>query len=249
VTHGADAQAPRQGSIVFPALFTLLVVAGLIGLGSWQIERKAWKEALIATLDQRLSAPPMPLPPPTQWPRLSADQDEFHRVSFTASFVPGQEARVYTSGSAFRPDVSGPGYWIFAPARLADGSVVVVDRGFLPEGVQELADGGAAPVVLTGALRWPEASGMFTPNAEPSRNLWFARDHRGIAAAKGWGEVAPFYVDLESPVPPGGLPRPGPITVNLRNEHLQYAITWFGLAAVVTVGFGFWLYSRRQELA
>jgi cytochrome oxidase assembly protein ShyY1 len=246
VTDTAGAQ--RQRSVLLPALFTLFVVAGLISLGSWQIERKAWKEALIATLVERLAAPPAPLPPQAQWPRLSQADDEFRRVTFTAAFPPGEEARVYTSGSAFRPDVSGPGYWIFAPARLPDGGVVVVDRGFLPEGAQAPA-AGAEPIELTGVLRWPEASGLFTPKEEPARNLWFARDHRAIAAAKGWGEVAPFYVDLESPPPPGGLLRPGPLTVNLRNEHLQYAITWFGLALVVTAGFAFWLRSRRPEAA
>jgi surfeit locus 1 family protein len=246
VTDAAD--APRRRSVVLPALFTLVVVAGLVALGSWQIERKAWKEALIATLVERLAAAPAPLPPRAQWPRLPQADDEFRRVVFAAAFPPGEEARVYTSGSAFRPDVSGPGYWIFAPARLPDGGVVVVDRGFLPEGTQ-LPVVSSEPVELTGVLRWPEAPGLFTPKEEPARNLWFARDHRAVAAAKGWGEVAPFYVDLESPPPPGGLPRPGPLTVNLRNEHLQYAITWFGLALVVTAGFAFWLHSRRQEAA
>ncbi len=243
------AGAQRRRSVLLPALFTLFVVAGLISLGSWQIERKAWKEALIATLDRRLAAPPAPLPPRSEWPRLSQDDDEFRRVTFTAAFPPGEEARIYTSGSAFRPDVSGPGYWIFAPARLPGGGVVVVDRGFLPEGMQEPARQSAAAIELTGVLRWPETPGLFTPKEEPARNLWFARDHRAIATAKNWGAVAPFYVDLESPSPPGGLPRPGPLVVNLRNEHFQYAITWFGLAAVVTVAFAFWLRSRRRDAA
>ena len=240
-----DLGAPARRSVLLPALFTLVVVAVLIGLGSWQLERKAWKEALITTLDQRLSAPPTVLPPRQRWPDLRQAEDEFRRIKFTAGFLPGQEARVYTSGSALRPDVSGPGYWIFAPARLADGSFVVVDRGFLPQGVQEPAGSvSAAPVELVGVLRWPEQPGLFTPKPDPVHDLWFARDHLAIAAGKGWGEVAPFFVDLESPSPPGGLPRPGPLTVNLRDEHLQYAIIWFGLAVVVAGGFLFWLRSR-----
>lgn len=244
-----DLGASARRSVLLPALFTLVVVAVLIGLGSWQIERKVWKEALIATLDRRLSAPPTALPPREHWPDLRQAEDEFRRLTFTASFLPGQEARVYTSGSALRPDVSGPGYWIFAPARRPDGSVVVVDRGFLPEGTREPAGQSTRPVELIGALRWPEEPGLFTPKADRAHNLWFARDHRAIAAVKGWGEVAPFFVDLESPVPPGGLPRPGPLTVNLRNEHLQYAITWFGLAVVVAGGFLFWLRSQRRAAA
>ena len=84
-----------------------------------------------------------------------------------------------------------------------------------------------------GALRWPERAGWFTPAGEPERNLWFARDQRAIAAAKGWGSVAPFYVEQEAPAPPGGLPLPGKLVVNLPDNHLQYAITWFGLAVVL----------------
>jgi cytochrome oxidase assembly protein ShyY1 len=89
-------------------------------------------------------------------------------------------------------------------------------------------------------LRWPESRGAFSPKDDPDRNIWFVRDPVAIAAAKSWGEVAPFFVELESPQPSGGLPRPGALKVNLRNEHLQYAITWYGLALVVVVMFGFW---------
>ena len=90
-----------------------------------------------------------------------------------------------------------------------------------------------ASIDLVGAMRWPERRGAFVPTDSPGHNLWFVRDHVAIAAAKGWGEVAPFFIELEGPQPPGGLPRAGALKVNLRNEHLQYAITWYGLAVVV----------------
>jgi surfeit locus 1 family protein len=90
---------------------------------------------------------------------------------------------------------------------------------------------------------------MFSAKDDPARNVWFTRDPAGIAAAKGWGEVAPFYIELESPQPPGGLPRAGPLTVNLRNEHLQYAITWYGLALVVAVMFVYWVRGRAVGTA
>ena len=86
-------------------------------------------------------------------------------------------------------------------------------------------------------MRWPEAPAWFTPAGERSRNVWFVRDPLAIAAAKGWADVAPFFVELEAPAPPGGLPQPGPLKVRLRNEHLQYAITWYALALVVVVMF------------
>src|SRR5947207_15846196 len=98
---------------------------------------------------------------------------------------------------------------------------------------------------MTGALRWPEQRGMFTPADAPQHNLWFLRDHLAIAAAKGWGEVAPFYVDQEEPA--GGLPRAGALSPSLRNDHLQYAITWYGLAMLV-IGMGAaWVASYRRE--
>jgi surfeit locus 1 family protein len=236
-----------------PILFTLVAVASFIALGTWQLQRKAWKEALIESLEQRLSSPPVDLPPRERWANLDPENDEFRRVKFSAMFVPGAEALVYTSGSALRSDVSGSGYWVFAPARLAAGGLVVVNRGFVPQGREDVAtrDDGTtgSRADLVGVMRWPESCGVFSPKDDPSRNLWFVRDPAAIAAAKGWGEVAPFYIELESPQPPGGLPRAGPLKANLRNEHLQYAITWYGLALVVMAMFVFWLSGRATRAA
>jgi surfeit locus 1 family protein len=219
----------------------------LIGLGTWQLERKAWKEGLIAALAARTSAEPVPLPSPERWSALSSENDEFRRVTFAATFASEREVLVYGSGSSVRPDVSGPGYWVFAPAESAGGAVVVVNRGFVPEGQQDPKTHmpPASPVNLIGALRWPEPRGWFVPNDDPARNLWFARDPLAMARAKGWGNVAPFYVELESPT--GPLPRAGRLTPTLRNDHLQYALTWYGLAAVLAVMFAFWLRSRRRD--
>jgi surfeit locus 1 family protein len=246
-----DPQPRRPRGVLGPGLAALAVFAGLIALGNWQLDRKAWKEGLIATLGQRLAAAPAELPAPQRWPSLDPAVDEFRRVRFRAEVEPGEEALVFTSGSAFRPDVSGPGYWVFAPARLEGGGVIVVDRGFVPEGRQEKATRAAGEVAdaveMVGVMRWPEQPGWFMPQADPGHNLWFVRDPTAIARAKNWGEVAPFFIELEMPAPPGGLPRPGPLRVELPNDHLQYAMTWFGLAAVLAVSFAFWLRSRRRE--
>jgi surfeit locus 1 family protein len=249
--NGASQPRRRLAGVAGPGIAVLIVLAALLGLGQWQLDRKAWKEGLIQTLEQRLAAAPSELAPPGRWGGLDPAAEEFRRVRFTAELLPGEEALVFTSGSALRPDVSGPGYWVFAPARLAGGAVVVVDRGFVPEGRQDRATRTAgeasARAELVGVLRWPEQAAWFTPAADPGHNLWFVRDPLAIARAKSWGEVAPFFIDLESPVPPGGLPRPGPLKVNLPNDHLQYALTWFGLAAVLAVSFAFWLRSRWRE--
>jgi surfeit locus 1 family protein len=227
------------------------VLVALVWLGSWQLQRKAWKESLIDTLEQRVSAPPVPLPPQATWAELDASEHEFQRVKFLGAFPPGQAALVYASASSLRRDVSGPGYWVFAPARTAAGAVIVVNRGFVPEGRQDAATRAASensgPIELVGAMRWPERRAWFAPSDSPGQNLWFVRDHLAIAAAKGWGEVAPFFIELERPQPPGGLPRPGPLEVNLRNEHLQYAITWYGLAVVFAVMFVLWMRGRHSK--
>jgi surfeit locus 1 family protein len=238
----------RRGLLI-PSLTALAAFAVLVGLGVWQLERKAWKEGLIDTLTRWLSAPPIALPPPDQWRRFTQQDDEFRHVSFRAEVPAGQEALVYTSGSSLRPDVSGSGYWVFSPARVGGGTVVV-DRGFVPEGRQEAKtrpEGQAAATIdVVGVLRWPETPGMFAPADDPAHNLWFTRDPVAMAKAKQWGDVAPFYVEQESPVPPGGLPKPGPLKVSLPNDHLQYALTWFGLALVLVAVFGFWVRSRLQ---
>jgi cytochrome oxidase assembly protein ShyY1 len=162
----------------------------LIGLGTWQLERKAWKEGLIAALAARTSAEPSPLPSPERWSALDPQNDEFRRVTFPATIASEREVLVYGSGSSVRPDVSGPGYWVFAPAALAGGAVVVVNRGFLQEGQQDPKTHmpPAGSVDLIGALRWPEPRGWFVPNDDPARNLWFARDQLAMARAKGWGQ-------------------------------------------------------------
>ena len=181
---------PRRRGIVVPIIFVLVTCAALVSLGTWQLERKSWKEGLIAELESKLSAQPVALPPREQWPQLSAATDEFRRVMFPAEFL-DQEALVYTSGSALRPDVSGPGYWVLSPARLSDGQLAVVNRGFVPEGKQdpntrrEGQPHGVTEVV--GTMRWPEPRGMFTPNDTAAKNLWFVRDP---AAGHGWRAVA-----------------------------------------------------------
>jgi surfeit locus 1 family protein len=214
-----------------------LVFVVLIGLGTWQVQRKAWKEALIASLTERLADAPVTLPPAEDWPRLIEASDEYRRVKFTAQFDNAAEALIYGAASTFRPDVSGPGYWVFTPARLSDGGIVIVNRGFVPEDRKDAKSrpGGeiSAPVEIVGAMRWPDTRHWFTPKDDPAHNLWFARDPQAIAAAKGLGTVAPFFIEQETPVPPGGLPQPGKLAVNLPNNHLQYAITWYGLAAAL----------------
>lgn len=239
----------RRG-ILIPSLAAVAAFAVLVSLGMWQLDRLAWKEGLIATLERRLSAPPVALPAASTWRQLTAAQDEFLRVAVTAEFLNDREATVYTVGSSLRDRAGAPGYWVFTPARLSDGAVVMVNRGFVPEGRQNPAtrpEGEVAgPVGIVGVLRWPEPPGLFTPAADLARNIWFSRDSAAIAAAKGVN-AAPFYVELESPDPPGGLPRTGRLHAALPNNHFGYALTWLGLATVLAGVYVAWLFSGWRK--
>jgi cytochrome oxidase assembly protein ShyY1 len=88
---------------------------------------------------------------------------------------------------------------------------------------------------------------MLTPAQDQTKRLWFTRDHLAMAQALGWDKVAPFYIDLEAPVPVNGIPKPGPLEIHLKDDHMQYAITWFALAGAVVIAFGVWLRAQRRQ--
>ncbi|HMM93015.1 SURF1 family protein [Bradyrhizobium sp.] len=246
-----DLPSRRQPAVGF-AIFTLAMVAVFVGLGVWQLQRRVEKHALIARLNERLAAAPEALPAAAQWPSLTPAKDEFRRVSFTATYAPLPDAMVYSSGSAVRDDVSGPGTWAFLPVLTDDGNTIVVNAGFVRNTMQDRSQQDRAvrrlitgdPVQFTGYIRFPESAGALTPDESPAKRLWFARDHLAMARALGWGDVgkavAPFYIDLETPVPESGIPKPGALSVHLKDDHLQYAITWFALAVAVVIAFVVW---------
>jgi cytochrome oxidase assembly protein ShyY1 len=247
--------APRPSGTRAFAAFTAIMVLIFVGLGAWQLARRTEKHALIAALDARINAAPVALPPPAQWPALDPAKDEFRRVSFTAAYQKLPDAMVYSAGSAVREDVSGPGTWAFLPARLPSGETIVIEAGFVANTMQERAIEDRAvgrfvtgePVALTGFLRFPEEAGLLTPAENHDKRLWFTRDHLAMARTLGWGQVAPFYVDLEAPVPDNGIPKPGPLSPHLRDEHMQYAITWFALAAALLIAFAVWAKGRSAR--
>ena len=237
-------------SLLVPAIAAAMAFAVLIGLGIWQLERKTWKENLIATLAERMSGPVSPVPARGEWQSLTPAADEFRRVRMRARFDPAHEARVYSGGAGLRDDVKSPGYFAFAPARLPDGSTIVVNRGHVdnpnPDASLKPVALPADAVDIVGVMRWPEQPGSFVSAHSDRQDLWFVRDHRAMAQRNGWGEVAPFYVEMESPAPPGDVPRPGRVAVKHRNDHFGYALTWFGLAAVLLGVFGVWAVRRRR---
>ncbi len=242
------ARPTRRGDILDATVAVFACILILSGFGIWQLDRKTWKENLIATLNARLGSAPKDLPPRASWSRLREDSDEFRRVAFPAEFLDGEEALVYTAGSSLRPDVKGPGYWVFAPARLAGGSIILINRGFVPDDRKDpatRAEGAPHGIVdFVGVMRWPEKRNSFTPPDDPDKGVWYLRDSNSIAAAKKWATAAPFYIDQEEPAPTGGFPKPGKLEVHLTDNHLQYAITWFGLALALAGVYVVWLARR-----
>jgi cytochrome oxidase assembly protein ShyY1 len=250
--------ASRRRHVAGFGVFTLFLVAVFAGLGIWQLQRRADKHVLIATLSERLAAPPIALPQPSQWAALTPNDDEFRRVVFTAVYAKLPDAMVYSSGSAVRDDVSGPGTWAFLPARLPDGATIAINAGFVQNTMQDRAYQDrvvgrlitGSPVQLTGYIRFPDSGGALTPPENIAKRLWFTRDHLAMARTLRWDEggkpIAPFYIDLEAPLPESGIPKPAALQVHLKDDHLQYAITWFALAVVVIIAFGVWMRGQRR---
>ena len=236
-------------SWIFVAVM-LLLAATCAWLGNWQMQRLAEKEALIAAVDSRLDAEPIPLPPAAEWSSLDLEQLSFQPVTLTGSFRYNQTVTVFTSLANARGPASGPGYWVVTPFQLADGGTVFVNRGFIPQDFQEAAvtdgEGGDAQVTITGLLRPAEAAGMMTPAPNMSDRIEWVRNPERLAAMvdPALAPFAPFYVDLPAG-PPGELPQGGETVIEFPNNHLGYAYTWYGFAIVAVVMLGFWFARER----
>ena len=188
--------------LLVPTLIAVTAALVATALGAWQLQRKAWKEGLIAAMDARLAAALVPLPPASEWPSLTAADAEFRRVKFHAQFEQRPGVWVYVAGSALRDDIKDPGYFAFQPARLDDGRAVVVNRGYVPMDRTVPWTGGSLDVVglCAGRKRVPGFR-----HKQIVRHL-VRRDPSAMAAARlGSG---PVLCRQESPVPPDGRPRP-----------------------------------------
>jgi surfeit locus 1 family protein len=217
--------------MLVPTLMALVMLPVLLGLGTWQLERLHWKETLIATVEQRAQAEPMSLPPASDWASLDMGELEYRPVKLEGQFRPGIEFHYFTQ------DEEGvAGYAVIAPFNLASGGTVLVDRGFVLLKFKEPATRALGqsfePVTIIAILRSPQPRGYFDGEDEIKKNIWFVRDPGKMAASAELNEVAPFLANLQSPTPEGGYPQPRAATVQLRNPHLQYAITWYGMALV-----------------
>ena len=227
----AEGSAKPRKSLLGPTLFTLFGVLLLLGLGTWQIERLHWKEGLIAARHAGTIAPPVPLPESLAAARPLA----FRHVAVTGRFHNDHELYLY----ATLLDSDAVGYQVITPFTLADGATLLINRGFVPAERKAPATRAAGElsgeVTVTGLLRLPEKPGAFTPANDPAHDQWYSVDLPAMAKAAGVGPVLPFYVDADKTPNPGGWPRGGQTILDLPNNHLSYAATWYTLAVTLIV--------------
>lgn len=240
-------ERPRLGFIV------LILVLALIcaGLGVWQMQRLEQKEAQIARIAERAELSARPLPPLGEWVGFDPEVWDYRHTMVTGTYRPAETILVFTSLTEPRGKEHGPGYWVITPLVRAEGGTVFINRGFIPEKLkQAFADGGPVETgtqTVTGILRRPELANAFTPGTERADRIEWIRDPARFAAisAKDLAPVLPAYLDADAN-PEGGLPQGGETKFDLPNRHLEYAMTWFGLAGVALAMLGVWLFARRK---
>jgi surfeit locus 1 family protein len=213
----------------------LLAIAALIALGTWQVERRAWKLDLIARVDARIHAAPVPAP----FHSRIGKQDEYRRVIASGRFIAGKDALVQAS------TIRGPGWWVMTPLATPEGTLLI-NRGYVPTRKSPALPSG--PVTITGLLRLSEPGGGFLRSNDPGANRWYSRD---VAAIARWNGVPtqPYFVDAEAGPETPGQPIGGLTVVTFTNNHLGYAITWYTLAMMTAGAFFFWLRSDIRERA
>jgi surfeit locus 1 family protein len=184
------------------ALAAVVLFSVFVALGTWQVQRRTWKLDLIARVQERVHALPVPAPPLPEWPRVTAANSEYRHVGVSGTFLNDSETLVQALTEL------GSGFWVLTPLRQADGSVVLVNRGFVPPERRARAAHGAGEATtdatLTGLLRISEPGGSFLRRNDPAQDRWYSRDVQAIAAARGLRRVAPYFIDADATVAPRG---------------------------------------------
>ncbi|KIC43760.1 cytochrome oxidase biogenesis protein Surf1, facilitates heme A insertion [Ruegeria sp. ANG-S4] len=215
---------------LFLLIFGLAGLGVLVSLGVWQVQRLAWKQGVLAEIESRISAAPVALPM-----QVAEDADKYLPVTVSGDMQPG-EIHVLVSVKQV-----GAGYRIIQPFRT-DDRTILVDRGFVPVTAKDTPR-QTGQMEIYGNLHWPDEIDRYTPEPDLDANIWFARDVPNLAAAL---ESEPVLLIARSPTDPGVTPLPVD-TAGIPNDHLQYAITWFGLALVWAAMTGYFLWRSRAS--
>lgn len=219
----------------FPVGLTLiaaLLFAGLCALGVWQVERLAWKRDLIARVDARIHAAPVAAPD------SATKADEYRRVTATGSFLHDRATLVQAA------TVRGPGYWVLTPLRRANGTILLINRGFVPPDARTRYARPVGTVSITGLLRLTEPRGGFLRSNDPAADRWYSRDVAAIATARALPATPTYFIDADAAPQPDALPIGGLTVIRFPNNHLVYALTWFSLAAMTA---GAYILLMRQS--
>lgn len=244
----SNAARPGRLRLLAFVLLMLGLTVLFIALGTWQIKRLGEKEALIARIEARVDGAPQPAPPASEWPTLEDDEIEYTPLSLSGHYLPDQTIRVFTSLAAGGRDrVSGAGYWLMDPFELDGGGVVLVNRGFVPM-ESDMPPPEAGEIALTGLARVSEPAGLFTPEPDSAQRIEWVRDIDRLAALlpADVAPLAPFTLDLPAG-PPGTLPQGGETVLTVSNNHLGYALTWFGFAVITPVMLVAWIWRERRK--
>jgi len=244
--------AQRKNTRPFPWLLVVLAglaFATLIALGTWQVERLQWKEGLLATIHERIAAPPMSIDSMDARYSRSGDVD-YWPVEVHGTFLNSGERH-------FLATYQGrSGFYVYTPLRLPYGRFVFVNRGFVPYALKDPATRplsaveGDVTVRGLGRNPLPSKPSSLVPDNEPGKNIFFWKDLDAMAASAGLprhAAVLPFFIDADATPNPGGLPIGGVTMIDLPNNHLQYALTWYGLAAALAAVTLMWLHGRRKR--
>jgi surfeit locus 1 family protein len=234
----------------FPLLVVILALAAfavLIGLGTWQVQRLQWKEALIATIAERTQSEPKPLSEIEQLFASSGDV-EYVPVSATGEYLHEAERHFFATWQG------RSGFFVYTPLRLDDGRAVFVNRGFVPfdnkDPTTRPEGQVSGPQTVTGLARNPlaEKPSWLVPENDPEKNIFYWKDRDAFAASAGLSsvEIVPFFIDADAKPNPGGWPVGGVTIIDMPNNHLQYAVTWYGLALALAGVFAVWLWGRRN---
>lgn len=234
----------RRVILVALGLATILVAGLFLFLGTWQVQRRAWKHDLIARVDARIHAAPVPAPARPDWPGIDASSDSYRRVVATGRFAHDRETLVQAVTEL------GGGFWVMTPLIGADGTAILINRGFVPPdrrdpGTREAGQTEGETSVV-GLIRMSEPGGGFLRSNDPSGDRWFSRDVAAIAAARGLGPAAPYFIDADAAPVPGGHPLGGLTVVSFSDNHLVYALTWYVLALMAMAG-GFYVIRDRAR--
>jgi len=237
----------RARSLLLLTVLSAAALAVLIGLGVWQLRRLQWKEGLIADIEARIKAEPISLKETVARARAGEDVS-YVRVRVDGRFDNDEERYLFAVSDGT------PGWHVITPLTTQDEEVVLIDRGFVPETFRDPSSRAQGElndaVTITGLARPPETQGLFVPDNEIEQNRWFWRDLSAMAKSMfgggaGTKDVAPFFLEAErSDIPGGGWPLGGQTRLDLPNNHLQYAITWFALALCLVVIYVIYVRSR-----